>query len=125
MARSGSPPSTDYGWPPCGPGAGSTSSARQRTTRGGWAGWRWLPTTRGMSWSAIQYLADARLDIGTVTEVGHVDAESVRQRVEDVRGGVEADVLRLAGPMNSQIAATHVPAGVVSHQGCGQPGDEE
>jgi IS605 OrfB family transposase len=27
--------------------------------RGGWAGWRWPPTIRGTSWSAIQHLVDA------------------------------------------------------------------
>jgi hypothetical protein len=42
------------------------SSARQRSMRGGWALWRWPPTIRGMSWSAVQHLVDARLDIGTV-----------------------------------------------------------
>ena len=71
------------------------SSAPQRTMRGGWAVWRWPPTIRGTSWSAIQHLVDARLDIGTVTEVGHVDAEAVGQRFEHLRGGVETDLLGL------------------------------
>ena len=51
--------STSCGWPPCGREAGSTTSAAPRTTRGGSDAWRWPPTTRGTSSSAVQHLVDA------------------------------------------------------------------
>jgi hypothetical protein len=80
---------------------------------------------RGMSWSAVQHLVDAHLDIGTVAKVGHVDAEAVGQRVEHLRGGVETDLLGVSCPVDGQITATHVPAGVVGHQCRRQPCDEQ
>src|ERR1700720_750300 len=92
--------------------------------RGGWAAWRW-PSTRGMWLSAIQHLIDAGLDIDTVTEVGHVDAEAVGQRLEHLRCGLQADLFGLTSAVDGQIPPAHVPARVVGHQRCRQASDEE
>src|SRR4051812_45325407 len=92
--------------------------------RGGWAAWRWPPTIRGTSWSAIQHLVDARLDIDTVTEVGQVDAEAVGQHVEHIRGGIEADLFGPTAAVDGEIPSTQVPAGVVGRQCRRQACDE-
>ena len=96
-----------------------------RTTRGGWAGWRWPPTIRGMSSSAVQHLVDARLDVGTSRRVGRSMPNRSVSASSTSRRGVEADPLALALAVDGQVAAAQVPPRVVGDERAGEPGDED
>ena len=96
-----------------------------RTTRGGWAAWRWPPTTRGTSSSAVQHLVDARLDLGPSPR----PARSMPNRSVNASSTSAAVSKRICSvfpaSVDGQMTATHVPAGVVGHQCCRQACDEE
>src|SRR4051794_1143790 len=92
---------------------------------GGWAGWRWPPSIRGVWWSANQHLVDPRLEVGTVTQIVDFDAEAVSKRIEHLRCGVEADLLGFPRSVDRQIPAAHVVAGIVGDESCRQTSDKK